>query len=149
MPVGQSPPDPLNALFRDTVFVLGGIFATREADDETVRRVAIGLERAFRRARGEELPGPDGTDLRPHRALAALLSLTDLKRCDQSEESPAVVNLPEGFERIPGLYRRWEVELVLKAGQDLHLEDAGTAADGTPLLAVYQRAAKTADNRGA
>ena len=43
------------------------------------------------------------------------------------------------FVRLPGLFRRWELEDVLEVGTDFHLEDAGEAADGTPLLAVYWR----------
>lgn len=46
---------------------------------------------------------------------------------------------PEEFVRLPGLFRRWEIERVLAAGQDFHIEEAGSAADGTPLFAVYRR----------
>ncbi len=42
------------------------------------------------------------------------------------------------FRRLPGLYRRWEVARLLEPGEDYHLEDAGTAGDGTPLVAVYR-----------
>jgi hypothetical protein len=45
----------------------------------------------------------------------------------------------EDFVRLPGLYRRWELEQVVDAGADFHLEEAGTASDGTQLLAVYRR----------
>ena len=74
----QKPPiDPLASLFRDVVLVLGGVFAVRGTDDETVRRVARGLDRAYRRARG--LPGQPASDttLAPHPAIAALLRLTE------------------------------------------------------------------------
>ena len=46
---------------------------------------------------------------------------------------------PDEFVRLPGLFRRWEIERVLEAGQDFHIEEAGTASDGTPLFAVYRR----------
>ena len=42
------------------------------------------------------------------------------------------------LRRIPGLFRRWELAELLKPGEDYHLEDAGHADDGTPLLAVYR-----------
>ncbi len=42
------------------------------------------------------------------------------------------------FVRLPGLFRRWEIADVVEAGTDFHLEEAGHAADGTPLFAVYQ-----------
>lgn len=45
----------------------------------------------------------------------------------------------EEYLRLPGLFRRWELEQVLEADTDFRLEEAGTASDGTPLLAVYQR----------
>ena len=41
--------------------------------------------------------------------------------------------------RQPGLFRRWEFEQVIQPGADLHLEEAGTASDGTPLFALYRR----------
>jgi hypothetical protein len=43
------------------------------------------------------------------------------------------------FIRLPGLFRRWELERVIEPGKDFHFEDAGEASDGTPLLAVYWR----------
>ncbi|KAA0249823.1 MAG: hypothetical protein EDX89_23540 [Acidobacteria bacterium] len=43
------------------------------------------------------------------------------------------------FVRLPGLLRRWEIERVLEAGADFHIEDAGTSPDGSPLFAVYRR----------
>ncbi len=42
------------------------------------------------------------------------------------------------FVRLPGLLRRWEIERVLELGSDFHIEEAGEAADGTPLFAVYR-----------
>lgn len=46
---------------------------------------------------------------------------------------------PEEFLRLPGLFRRWEVEQVLDGDHDFHIEEAGTASDGTQLFAVYRR----------
>lgn len=43
----------------------------------------------------------------------------------------------EDFKRLPGLYRRWELNDICKANCNYHIEDAGTHADGTPLLAIY------------
>ncbi|MBM4776063.1 MAG: hypothetical protein GQE15_00035, partial [Archangiaceae bacterium] len=36
----------------------------------------------------------------------------------------------EDFIRLPGLFRRWELNDVIELGADFHLEDAGEAADG-------------------
>lgn len=46
---------------------------------------------------------------------------------------------PEQFIRLPGLFRRWEIEQVLEPGSDFHIEEAGEASDKTPLFAVYRR----------
>lgn len=45
----------------------------------------------------------------------------------------------EEFVRLPGLFRRWEIEQVLEPGTDFHLEEAGETSDGTQLFAVYRR----------
>ncbi len=45
----------------------------------------------------------------------------------------------DDFVRLPGLFRRWELEQVLVPGTDFHLEEAGSASDGTPLFALYRR----------
>lgn len=41
------------------------------------------------------------------------------------------------FRRMPGLFRRWELAQIVEAGKDYHVEDAGSACDGTTLYAVY------------
>lgn len=52
---------------------------------------------------------------------------------------PATALDDDGFVRLPGLFRRWEIEQVVDPGADFHLEEAGEASDGTPLFAVYRR----------
>jgi hypothetical protein len=55
---------------------------------------------------------------------------------------PALItSLPgdDDFIRLPGLFRRWELDQVIGLGADFHLEDAGQASDGTPLFAIYRR----------
>jgi hypothetical protein len=44
-----------------------------------------------------------------------------------------------GFQAAPGLYRRWELTEVCEPNRNYQIEDAGTHADGTPLLAIYVR----------
>ncbi len=72
--------DPLAALFRDVVLVLGGVFAVEGTDDETVKRVAAGLERVYRRAQNSA-PSREASQprLAPHPAIARLLRLTDIE----------------------------------------------------------------------
>ena len=69
--------EPLALLFRDVVLVLGGVFAARGTDAETVRRVARGLDRVYRRARGIPTETTTTPNLAPHPEIAALLRLTD------------------------------------------------------------------------
>ena len=47
------------------------------------------------------------------------------------------------LRRLPGLFRRWELARVIEAGKDYHVEDAGSASDGTTLYAVYVSASVT------
>ena len=45
----------------------------------------------------------------------------------------------EDLERLPGLYRSWDLCRVVSLGRDYRIEAAGTTADGTPLFAAYRR----------
>ena len=74
----KTPRDQLAVLFRDVVLILGGVFAVQGTDDETIERVAKGLECAYRRARGRtDRPASTGPNLAPHPAISALLRMTD------------------------------------------------------------------------
>jgi len=64
-------------LFREVVLVLGGVFAVQGTDDETIRRVAAGLERVYRRARLNKQATTASQALAPHPAIAGLLRLTE------------------------------------------------------------------------
>lgn len=46
--------------------------------------------------------------------------------------------LSRELHRLPGLYRRFELALVLEPGIDYRIEDAGETADGCPLVAIYR-----------
>ena len=65
-----------------------------------------------------------------------------------NREPIPILNLPgdEDFIRLPGLFRRWELNDVVELGADFHLEDAGEAADGTQLIAVYRRERRSPRN---
>ncbi|WP_338869338.1 hypothetical protein [Myxococcus stipitatus] len=43
------------------------------------------------------------------------------------------------YVRIPGLFRRWELEHVIDSAADFNVEPAGSTDDGTELFAVYRR----------
>jgi hypothetical protein len=57
----------------------------------------------------------------------------------ENHEDAVPDTVRDEFVRLPGLFRRWEFEQVLVPGTDFHLEEAGSASDGTPLFALYQR----------
>jgi hypothetical protein len=46
--------------------------------------------------------------------------------------------IPEPLQRLPGLFRLWEITALLRPGEDYRLEDAGSTSDGSPLFAVYR-----------
>jgi len=41
--------------------------------------------------------------------------------------------------KLPGLFRRWEFEQVIRPGEDFYVEDHGACEDGTSLFAIYHR----------
>lgn len=58
---------------------------------------------------------------------------------DMNDTQSPIPSIDDDFVRLPGLFRRWELNDVIDLGADFHLEDAGEAADGTQLIAVYRR----------
>ena len=46
---------------------------------------------------------------------------------------------PDDFLRIPGLFRRWELQQVVTSGPEFHIEPGGELSDGTQLFAIYSR----------
>lgn len=46
---------------------------------------------------------------------------------------------PPGFVRVPGLFRRAELEPIDKVEAGFHIVDAGSAPDGEALVVVFQR----------
>ena len=47
---------------------------------------------------------------------------------------------PTRYERVPGLFRRWEREDVIEAGHEYRVEEGGRDDSGSSLFAIYQRA---------
>ena len=39
---------------------------------------------------------------------------------------------------MPGLFRRWEFNQVIEAGEDFRIEEAGSSSDGATLFAIYR-----------
>jgi hypothetical protein len=51
----------------------------------------------------------------------------------QERHEAGATSVPhEDFVRLPGLYRRWELEQVVDAGADFHLEEAGVGGRVEP-----------------
>jgi hypothetical protein len=67
---------------------------------------------------------------------------------DQDDAEDIEIDM-DGFFRLPGLYRRWEIAQVLEAGKDYHLEDAGTTSEGGQLYAVFRREEEPAGEEAA
>ena len=68
-----------------------------------------------------------------------------------SDTAASAEPMPAGdlgaFVRLPGVFRRSEVEEVLIAGAGFHVEHAGAAPPGTELFYVYRRLPTGADER--
>lgn len=57
----------------------------------------------------------------------------------QGQETARSLQAPAGFVRVPGLFRRAELEPTDKLEAGFHVVDAGTGPDGENLVAVFQR----------
>ena len=60
---------------------------------------------------------------------------------DATTGKDAGATAAEGIQwiRLPGLFRRWELEQVLDLGSAYRFEEAGATEDGTQLIAIYVR----------
>lgn len=58
---------------------------------------------------------------------------------ESHQKSPVPETGRDEFLRLPGLFRRWELEQVIDSSAEFHLEAAGNTSDGTPLFAMYRR----------
>ena len=45
----------------------------------------------------------------------------------------------EEYLRLPGVFRRWELEQIVDVDCEYRFEDAGLALDGSRLITVYRR----------
>lgn len=133
----------LQAVLREVVLALGGAVALRRIDDEAVVAIAraIGsvVDRRLCRSAGTSGNVERRPLLRPHPAIAELLA-----RIEGGAASPAQPSAGRGgtgheWLRLPGLFRRHEVSDLIEPGDEFHVEEAGEAADGTTLFAIYCR----------
>jgi hypothetical protein len=49
------------------------------------------------------------------------------------------------FDRLPGLYRAWDIPCILQADRNYRIDACEPARDGTPLFAVF--ASRPLDSR--
>ncbi|NOJ93885.1 hypothetical protein HMI51_13210 [Corallococcus coralloides] len=54
--------------------------------------------------------------------------------CCECDEAQA-----HDYIRLPGLFRRWEIQHVVDTDADFNIEAAGSTDDGTELFSVYRR----------
>ena len=133
---------------REAVLALGGMIALHHPGEDlggAVARALRGVVRRHLRAGAGMSPSMKLSDrLRPHPAITQLLELIgsapDMEDEEPPREGPSTPTFGDDeWLRLPGLFRRWELEQVVDADHDLHVEAAGTCADGTQLFAVYAR----------
>lgn len=60
--------------------------------------------------------------------------------CQTLDELMRHAQEPSRYERVPGLFRRWELEDVIEAGHEYRVEEAGRDDSDSPLFALYRRA---------
>lgn len=53
---------------------------------------------------------------------------------------------PQEFERMPGLFRSWELNTVLSPGHEYRIEEVDAVQDGTVLLAIYRGLPRDVEN---
>ncbi len=46
---------------------------------------------------------------------------------------------PKQYRRVPGLFRRWELEHLIEPGFEYFVEESGQDAGGSELYALYRR----------
>jgi hypothetical protein len=139
-PIGSA-----RAALRDAVLALGGVIAIRQPGDELVEAIACALGAVVRRHLGSDSHQPETTSsasrLRPHPAIVELLD--QIGRAQPVAKVPVGLTTPvfgdDEWQRLPGLFRRWEIEQVLDEDHDIHIEAAGSCEDGTSLFAAYAR----------
>jgi hypothetical protein len=133
----------LRAAFREVVLALGGAVALRRIDEEAAGAIAraIGsvVDRRLRHGAGRSGDVESRPLLRPHPAIAELLAR--IGRDDVAPAKPAGERIatPSEWLRLPGLFRRFELSELIEPGDELLVEQAGAAEDGTDLFAIYCR----------
>jgi hypothetical protein len=55
----------------------------------------------------------------------------------KNNDRPCAIS--EDFLRLPGLFRRWELEQVIEGSDEFHVSAAGATEDGAELFTVYYR----------
>ena len=128
----------LRPLLREVVLSLGGVLATHTVADEVVRDIvrAIGwvVDRrldggGIAAAASDPTKAPAPTR-RAHPAIIDLLARLESGAAEPEESE---------WLRLPGLYRRWELEQVMEVDQEFLIEAEGNDQQGTSLFAVYSR----------
>jgi len=133
----------LRAALREVVLAFGGAVALRRIDDEAVAAIAraIGsvVDRRLRRGAGRSGNVESRPLLRPHPAIAELLARVEGNADSPAKPSGGRAGTGHEWLRLPGLFRRYEVSDLIEPGDEFHVEEAGEAADGTTLFAIYCR----------
>ena len=59
--------------------------------------------------------------------------------CERDRTQPAETENNDEFIRLPGLFRRFELEQVINFDDEFQYEPAGRTAEGTGLISIYRR----------
>jgi hypothetical protein len=131
----------VRAALRDVALALGGAAAVHGLDDRVVRDLAqaVGAVAARHLGQSAGMSGSveDASRLRPHPAIIELLVRIAQPAAAPTPEAPA--NADREWQPMPGLFRWWEIEQVIEAGDEFLIREDGQDAAGTTLFAVHTR----------
>ena len=135
----------LRQALQEVALSSGDVVATHPVDDDVLGALAGSIGAIADR----HLSDPSGRsrvmdriEPNPHPAIEKLLARIG------SPPEPAAVEREakagdhaagEEWLRLPGLFRRWEFEQVIDAGDEYLVQQAGETEDGTKLFAIYSR----------
>lgn len=135
----------LRQALQEVALSIGGVVATHPVDDDVVRALA-GSIGAIADRHLSDRSGRSGVmdriEPNPHPAVERLLARIGSPSAPAAAEPGTKSGDHQDDEewlRLPGLFRRWEFEQVIDAGDEYLVQQAGEAEDRTKLFTIYSR----------
>ena len=137
--------EPTRRALLEVALALGGVVAMHPVEDQVVRAL-VGSIGAIADRHLSDRSGRsrvmDRIEPNPHPAVEKLLARIGSPPMPAAAEPTAKAGnhaADEEWLRLSGLFRRWEFEQVIDAGDEYLVQQAGETEDGTKLFAIYSR----------